>query len=255
MFTKKTRKPTASKLFSAFTLAEILITLGIIGVIAAITIPSLMQGQQERATVSTLKKLFSTLSNAYSLAVKEDGSPENWNLTDSGSDVGAINMINTLAPYLKVDKNCGTDWGCFPDVYYMNLDGKTQYKNINRHTSWAKLRLADGTLVATSIETKDCATAWGNHPGLQSICGYTFVDTNGFQKPNRLGVDGFLFFVTKYGMVASGIKPASVWSFSGTCSDSTSEIGLGCAAWVLYNDNLDYLHCNTLTWDGPTSCK
>lgn len=31
--------------------------------------------------------------------------------------------------------------------------------------------------------------------------------------------------------------------------------GYGCAAWVIYNENMDYLHCNDLSWDGKKKCK
>lgn len=42
---------------AAFTLAEVLITLGIIGVVAAMTMPSLIQNYQEKATVTKLKNV------------------------------------------------------------------------------------------------------------------------------------------------------------------------------------------------------
>ncbi|MDR1327072.1 MAG: prepilin-type N-terminal cleavage/methylation domain-containing protein [Heliobacteriaceae bacterium] len=62
----------------AFTLAEVLITLGIIGVVAALTIPSLIAKHKEKETVSKLKNIFSTLSNAYTLILNEHDSPEKW---------------------------------------------------------------------------------------------------------------------------------------------------------------------------------
>ena len=49
----------------AFTLAEVLITLGIIGVVAAMTMPVLIQNHQEKVTVTRLKKAYSILSQAY----------------------------------------------------------------------------------------------------------------------------------------------------------------------------------------------
>ena len=45
---------------NAFTLAEVLITLGIIGVVAAMTMPSLIASHKEKETVSKLKKVYST---------------------------------------------------------------------------------------------------------------------------------------------------------------------------------------------------
>lgn len=61
-----------------FTLAEVLITLGIIGVVAAITIPTLMQNSQDKEKITALKKTYSTLSQAFSMAKAENGDPTNW---------------------------------------------------------------------------------------------------------------------------------------------------------------------------------
>ena len=65
---------------SAFTLAEVLITLGIIGVVAALTIPSLIQKYEEKQTVSQVKKAYSEISQAYMSAVQGEGTPDNWGL-------------------------------------------------------------------------------------------------------------------------------------------------------------------------------
>ena len=51
---------------SAFTLAEVLITLGIIGVVAAMTLPVLTQKYQKMVLKNQYKKVYSTLSQAYS---------------------------------------------------------------------------------------------------------------------------------------------------------------------------------------------
>lgn len=48
----------------AFTLAEVLITMGIIGIVAALTIPALIANYQKQVTVDRLKKSFSVISNA-----------------------------------------------------------------------------------------------------------------------------------------------------------------------------------------------
>src|SRR5574344_1363304 len=57
----------------AFTLAEVLIVLGIIGVVAALTIPNLIKHTQEQETVSQLQKVYTTLSEAYKSAENDYG--------------------------------------------------------------------------------------------------------------------------------------------------------------------------------------
>ena len=105
----------------AFTLAEVLITLGIIGVVAALTIPTLIQDSQSRATVTGLKKAYATLQNAFDRAVDENGTPDTWDLVGNQSATGATNMLNALAPFLNITKNCGTGTGCLPKASYKDM--------------------------------------------------------------------------------------------------------------------------------------
>ena len=57
----------------AFTLAEVLITLVIIGVIAAMTIPTLMNNTNNQELVSRLKKTYSELSQATNRIIADEG--------------------------------------------------------------------------------------------------------------------------------------------------------------------------------------
>ena len=70
----------------AFTLAEVLITLGIIGVVAAMTMPTLIQKQQDVATVSRLEKAYSILSQAVISAQQEYGEIDFWTIVDNNQE-------------------------------------------------------------------------------------------------------------------------------------------------------------------------
>ena len=56
---------------NGFTLAEVLITLGIIGIVAAMTLPALVGKYQKKVTVTRLKKFYSTMQQAIQLAEKD----------------------------------------------------------------------------------------------------------------------------------------------------------------------------------------
>src|SRR5574344_1031699 len=107
----------------AFTLAEVLIVLAVIGIISALTIPVLIQKAQERENIAKLKKVYSTLSNAFTLAVNSDGTPDNWDLIGSDSSIGAENLTNKIVPYLKVSKYCKTSAGCWYNSIPNYLNG------------------------------------------------------------------------------------------------------------------------------------
>lgn len=85
----------------AFTLAEVLITLGIIGVVAAITIPSLMAATQEASLVPKVKKTYSTLAQALKLASNDYDTPGDFSLIfEEGKS--ATQITKELTTYIMV---------------------------------------------------------------------------------------------------------------------------------------------------------
>lgn len=47
------------------------------------------------------------------------------------------------------------------------------------------------------------------------------------------------------------------FDFPNRCTIKSNDIynGRNCTAWLLYNENMDYLHCDDLSWTGKTKCK
>ena len=67
-----------------FTLAEVLITLGVIGVVAAMTLPTVIQKQQKKQTAVRLQKFYNVMSNAFTRYYAEEGiMPENFQFDDN----------------------------------------------------------------------------------------------------------------------------------------------------------------------------
>ena len=73
----------AKTLKKGFTLAEVLITLGIIGVVAAMTLPTLINDYQAKETVTRLKKVYSIVNQAYLRALNDNGPLNSWILVNS----------------------------------------------------------------------------------------------------------------------------------------------------------------------------
>ena len=97
----------------AFTLAEVLITLGIIGVVAALTMPTLIAKHQKQVFVNRVKQTYSIVSNAMISAVAEYGEPNTWDAfgnfdtSDPNYNVNHQNNMKNVAtkyfkPYLKI---------------------------------------------------------------------------------------------------------------------------------------------------------
>ena len=209
----------------AFTLAEVLITLGIIGVVAALTMPALIENHRKQVTISKLKKVYSTISQAYMLAKNDNGDIENWklrNYEDSQND--DEDVLYYLLPYLKVQKFCGkNEQGCFPDVVYKSLGSFGLNINFDRNRWYSNAILEDGTSIAS-------ITFSGNNAVIR-------VDINGSNPPNVLGIDLFGFNVLPEKVVPMGILGVSA---NASNSDQINR-GDYCAAWVIYGNTMDYI--------------
>ncbi len=250
---------------AAFTLAEVLITLGIIGVVAAMTMPSLIQKYQERETVVKLKKFYSTLSQSYLFAVQKYGTPSEWGIADRSAGTtnedgdsfipeGGNLIKQRLFENVKKIKDCDDarkSDGCIASKYYY-LDGTIDTGIANPETANNTIGLmADGT---TFMIVSQVGQQWDNrgNGALSQVFGIISVDTNGKNPPNTHGKDLFIFYLTNKGIVPAGTQDEtnSYWSFS-KCHIQ----GCGCAAWVIFNENMDYLHCDDLSWNGKHKCS
>ncbi len=243
----------------AFTLAEVLITLGIIGVVAAITLPSLIQHNAEKQRVAQLKKAYSELSQAFLFAVDEHGAPTEWGMGSLYEPHSHYILADNMRKYLKLSKDCVDMTGeqtqkvCGYDGLYSD---PWQYTEEVRRL----VVLNDGTAVNFRVYNGNCNINYGE---IKNICGTINVDLNGAKSPNRNGEDKFVIFVTRDKLVPAGI-PGDAHDFETACNRLHKHpypeyYGGGnmyaCTAWVLYNENMDYLHCDDLSWTGKTKCK
>ena len=216
----------------AFTLAEVLITLGIIGVVAAITIPMLRSAFYEKQTVSRLLETQSILSQAIKSAEEEYGEVGGWDITGQ-NEASAKVIADKIKPFLKLALDCGgmdAEGKCFSSSYYKFLNGTNHYELYAVSRSKYKFMLLNGTSFAVQ-------PLFGNLNNFQIN-----IDVNGPSKPNIVGKDLFLFQYngetrSLYPMGA----PSSIYSYRTTCS-SKNSIGYGCAYYVTQFQNMKYLH-------------
>ena len=103
----------------AFTLAEVLITLGIIGIVAAMTMPALIENHRRHVIESRLKQFYSIINQAVKMSVIENGDVENWDIIPSPDQDGTIEWINKyLSKYLTILKIDKCTSGTKDKLYY-----------------------------------------------------------------------------------------------------------------------------------------
>ena len=251
---------------AAFTLAEVLITLGIIGVVAALTIPTLIAKYQEKVTVTRLEKAYSILSQAFEQAINDHGTVDNWCDSEELNDnykTCSNKIAEIMKPYLKTVKICQTgQLGCFDKKY------KTLYGNshLYQYLHAQQFVLADGETISFDAGNGDrdqpewCKVNKNETNGHRRYirnCGEIHVDINGYKSPNILSKDLFYFRIYKDGIAPAGLSADTVWvtNFEKICLGKELFSVDTCAGWVLTNKNMDYLHCRDLSWTGKRTCK
>lgn len=168
----------------AFTLAEVLITLGIIAVVAALTLPSVINKTQKRALEVAFKKSYANLYNAVNL-VKQD-SPD---YLEDGSASSNFSLANLILEKYKSHDLAMKNWRDYHN-YTDNVRTLTLNQGIMPECSQLfypnySYNLSDGSTIAFM---RNCNSVW------------ITLDTNGLQKkPNAYGHDIFLFMITAKG--------------------------------------------------------
>ena len=143
----------------AFTLAEVLITLGIIGVVAALTIPTLMANHRRKVTATRLKQSYNILYNAIKASEAENGSWLYWDAPEKGGNTKEF-AEKYILPYLK----------------YTDVGENTVFDGISVKYY---IKLVNGTTVGLSM----------------GLCLDFVVDINGEKAPNKWGYDQFDFLL------------------------------------------------------------
>ncbi len=95
----------------AFTLAEVLITLGVIGVIAAVTLPTLIHNYKKSVVETKVKKTYALIANAVRMSEAKYGEIAEWDTCDIDSSYECSQQIleKYVFPELKIDKICGQE--------------------------------------------------------------------------------------------------------------------------------------------------
>ena len=179
---------------NAFTLAEVLITLVIIGVIAAITVPTLMNKIRNDDLVQKFKKSYSVLAQAFALAQAENGPLDTWDW--SSMESGHNNVKNYIIPKMQVQKKCYEigSGNCITWAWN-KIDGSSwQIPSQNNHE--IQFILNDGMAFSVNVRA-NCIEN-------RTQCLDIHLDTNGKKGPNRRGRDLFSFYAYPF---TNDIKP------------------------------------------------
>ena len=217
---------------AAFTLAEVLVTLGIIGVVSAMTVPTLMQNYQRQSYVTQLHKTYNEMSQAL-LRYQTDRNA--LNLREAGMSSQA-EVNNFISSYFKVVNSCldsSTVTPCFAN--------QSEYKKISGATASGFDNDADGLGMSFVLANGTSIRPWLSN-GVNFIV--MVVDVNGQKGPNILGRDFFDMCIDVNGNIDTCLRNGGTFphteaqretEFNDVCIADSASIA-GCFGKIL-NDN------------------
>lgn len=164
----------------AFTLSEVLITLGVIGVVAAMTLPTVINKYKKAETVTKLQKAISVLNQAYKLSIDDLGEPTEEEINSFTS--AEQYFTKYWAPYIRKAKACKTyqECGYTENKLYTNSRKTDNAVIIYGNTRYA-FYTSDGFMYLIFLKEGTS----------QTISKQIVIDVNGYKGPNTYGKDVF----------------------------------------------------------------
>lgn len=211
---------------SAFTLAETLIALAIIGIVAVMTIPALLVSKEKTENMTRLKKAYTSFNQALTKLTDDYGCAGNLECTGLIKVDNGVALGDELAKRLKVSKNCGIDTAqhCFSTSVndaYNGTGANVSYDYGYRFTT------LDGIAFMFKSSNAWLAPGTGN---LARACGLVRIDVNGPDVgPNYYGRDVFWFYLANgkgallYPVGGPNDASGTIWPGNGTCTNSNAN--------------------------------
>ncbi|CCY24162.1 unknown [Brachyspira sp. CAG:484] len=207
--------------FKAFTLAEVLITLSIIGIVAAMTLPTLVQKKQDKELISMTRKVYSDINNAFLLSQQDYGVLGDNSFLFSATDDN-VTIAKNLAKYFNGAKVCEkpSQKGCSQYYYELSYATKRYGSDDTTITSTSnrpKIILNNGAIISVQSNQSGCEAkeytetnydengrpiknpdgSVSTHTYTSTTCGNLTFDVNGNKKPNQFGRDAYGFLVNR----------------------------------------------------------
>jgi len=220
-----------------FTLAEVLITLTVIGVLASMTVPSLLHNINNSEYRESFKKNYKDLAEATQYIKAENGG-----MLDQAFilSLGSNSFRDLYANHLNIQSKC-TPSTCWKESVFIGYNLPV--------VAAAGVTLTNGASVIFAINSTYSLPPADGCVAVNGLCPTIYVDVNGPNKgPNRIGLDQFMMFLNQDGLKPGG--DSSITSaFYKTCQISPIIYGNpdlggacywrgnGCAAYVLLNKN------------------
>lgn len=221
-----------------FTLSEALITIAVIGVIAALTLPAVITNFQQNAMLASLKKSYVQLQHNLTYLKSERFTKATLtksilSLANPKSNTLDTSVGQFFTEYYNISVDCGTNPsnGCFASKYSTISGSSVSFSCKSGSREGKSVLLKDGTAM--------CIIP-ANMSGTTFIPAVVFVDVNGQKTPNKAGKDLFTFNIYNDFSVdeesPEDIQDNKTRKSADNCRTKTSPLAEGCFGNILENN-------------------
>jgi len=210
-----------------FTLAEMLITVGLIGVIAALTLPGVIKNNQNKVLVSTLQSVVQSVEQALTNMVTMQNADSlfettpwvNGRINTSSSTSNKDHFVAELGKYFVITSadttaNAAKNYYGSIKVYGLDNDGSKKVTDvIGQFNDCIILYTKSGAVIFIRAFDKGDSFATGGGDNISESVAFSrqtsltsnpadiFIDVNGKSKPNTVGRDLFHFYIGPDGIL------------------------------------------------------
>lgn len=232
-----------TKTNKALSLAETLLTLTILGVVAALTIMVLIPNTQGKEKLVKIQRSFSILSNAYENTSTKYGHILDWDAVNTGAFGDTITNAMLLAKNCYTRTDLATVNDCVPGCPKIYQTTGTML-DVCKSSSVYKVMTNDGFSYAFQIESQSCDINVSNNDpeapfALKQVCGTIMTDiysTKTGQDKNLYGADLFLFYITREGIYPAGLADDIKFPYNDNLCKKTVTTNIpGCTAKYIYD--------------------
>ena len=216
-----------------FTLVEVLITLGIVGIVAAITMPTIVNKYQKLQTVAKLKKAYTVLAQVMQRAVADNSAAE-LGIGETLDKNKVKDFFETYwYPYFNAPKIYNNSLG---DTFYSCRNGNSYNSNISTNYQYGRIFFItkDGFSYYIKIMTWSRNDKGDLADPLIASQQNVLIDINGIKPPNMLGKDVFYFLIDyEHGVVRPFGYDKNKAQIDSDCNKT--GLGMSCAAKIIHD--------------------
>lgn len=214
------------KSIMAFTLAEVLIVVGIIGIVAEMVVPDVVFNAQKQVYVARLEKIMSVLSSGFKLIMANSSCSD---MVCTGiMDPSAANVVDNIqnTNVFRIAKVCHlNETGCY-DISAAYLNKTAMPSSLITRPS--KIVFMDGSVETLYNTSSNCSNSAGNNKYSQVCILDGIIDVNGISPPNTAGKDMFFYYLSKDGLILpAGLNDDTKYNYWNTIGGANNCLGDG----------------------------